>query len=88
MDFVAQLVRISTVLAQAGHPASAHALEDCRLALGTLGEVLQSSCGVLLDLRKQLPDAYALVENEAEAVLAYAVRLHYLPPSATKRLVR
>ena len=75
MDFFSQLIRIEQRLAQTGHTISAQALGERRLALGTPGEVLQSSCAILLDLRQRCPAAYAMVENEAEAVLAYAMRI-------------
>ena len=74
---------IMHALREAGGEASANQLADRVAAFGTAGEVLDSSCSLLLGIKQQYPPLYAVIRGQAEELLAYAHRIGHGPFIAT-----
>jgi len=79
MNIFHTLERITDALRAAGEGASADRLADRVAAFGTAGEVLDSSCSLLLGLKLRQPTLYAVIREPAEELLAYAHRLGHGP---------
>lgn len=83
MNIFQTLEHIVHRLREAGGTASADWLADRVDAFGTAGEVLDSSCSLLLGLKQRQPTLYAVIREPAEELLAYAHRIGYGPFFAT-----
>ncbi|SFQ83434.1 hypothetical protein SAMN04515668_4965 [Hymenobacter arizonensis] len=77
------LARITDALRAAGGNASAESFADRVAVFGTAGEVLDSSCSLLVGLQQRHPILYAAAREPAEELLAYAQRLGHGPFIAT-----
>lgn len=79
MDWVTNIRSIHEILKTKGFSDVSDELAYEQLKGGTGGEIFILAVSKLISIKEQRPEVYALIKEEAEWIILYARKIHYLP---------